>query len=246
MRQLGFLATLALLLCAVFPAHAADVDIDELVIARDFRMLDYTPVHAGDTFPEGVTAVYAIVEGSNLDEGDELEFHWTFENDDADVWVFEQTNDDDFRVWTNWSNAQGFEEGDAKLEVIYEGDVIAETEFEFVDDEFVYPVRFGGNCSYDSGILYEEGDEFSEIYVLYARIDHANFSDEDVTIYWADNGEVIEALSGYETTFDSETQDFLCLWVRNDDVIPDGDYSIMIYDDRDDLIYASNEIEVDN
>lgn len=224
------------------PLQAQDVEVDSIVFARDVATANVMPIHEDDIFPSTMTVVYAVISGEGLEEGDELEIVWSFEGDELDTLVYEKPDDtDDFRIWTNWSDPDGLEEGDWEVEIIYDGDTIASSEFEVTDDEFVYPIRFAEECGRTTGILVGEGEEFEDILHIYAYVEYANFDDETIEILWSLDGDELDL--GLETEIDGEG--WICFFLNNGgDAMPEGEYELSIVGEDGDEYRASDEIEV--
>lgn len=226
---------IALFLIAL-PIQAQDADI---TIARDVSLGDVTPIQAADVFPDTLTAVFAVVELEDLDPGEEIDIIWYFEGDELDTLEFENDGDeDDITIWTNWSDPDGLEAGDWEVQIEYDGDVIGSEEFEITDDEYIFPVRFGGDCGRGTGQLVNEGTEFEDAIILYAYIEYANFDEESVRAIWVIDGEEFDL--GLEYEFDGD--DWECISVHNSgDPLPDGEYGIIITDDGGDEFYESDD-----
>lgn len=234
-----FFVLVALFLVAL-PIQAQDA---EITIARDATRGDILPVQAADVFPNTLTAVYAIVEVEDLEPGDEFDIVWYYEGDELDGLTLENEGDtEDFSAWSNWSDPDGLPAGDWEVQVEYDGDVIASEEFEIVDDEYVFPVRFGADCGRETGWLLNEGQEFEEIFILYAYLEYSNFNDVAVDVIWTIDDEEYDL--GVEGVFDNSEEDVAweCFAIFNtDEFLPEGEYGIIILNEDGDELYESDD-----
>lgn len=227
-----------------FSAQAQDVDVDEITFARDVTFGTTSAIQADTIFPDTLEKVYAIIEGDGLEEGDEFDIVWKFEGDELDTFFYENTNgEDDFSVWTSWSDPDGLENGDWSIEIIYDGDVIAEAEFEVTNDEYVFPVRFAEDCGRETSILVGENTEFDDIEFIYAYIEYANFDEETISLLWSIDDEVYD----FDIEIEFDETGWECVFLQNGgDPLPEGDYSVIIESDDGDAYRTSDEVEVSN
>lgn len=244
MRKISTWFLLVGLLLLVVPLQAQDVDIDEIIFARDASLGTVIPIQEAEVFPDTQEAIYAIIEGDGLEDGEEIEIVWLHEDDRVDSVEYEQSGDDDaFRIWANYSEEGGLEEGDWRLEIYHDDELVGDGEFEVSDDEYIYPVRFAEDCGRETGRLFNEDTEFEEITIIYAYVEYANFGNEEVIIRWTLDGETIP-MEDVSSEFDDEG--WACFWISNNEIFPDGDYTIMLFDEDDDEIFESESFEVDN
>lgn len=244
MTKLRVLFLFVALFVLALPLQAQDVDIDDIIFARDATFGDVLPIQEDTVFPDTLTVVYAIIEGSGLEEGDEFDIVWSFEGDELDTLTYENTDgDDEFRVWTNWSDPDGLEDGDWAVEIYYDGDLIADGEFEVTSDEYVFPVRFAEDCSREAGILINEGLEFEDITFIYAYIEYANFNSETISVLWTIDEEVYD----FDIDIEFDDEGWECVFLQNgDDPMPSGDYTVIIESEDGDEYRESHEIEIDS
>lgn len=236
------LVALIALFVLALPLQAQDVEVDDITFARDVSTANVTPIQVDEIFPSSLTAVYAVISGEGLEEGDEIEIVWMFDGDELDTLVYEKPDDsDEFRIWTNWSDPDGLEEGDWEVQILFDDDVIASEEFEITDDEYVFPVRFSEECGRTSGILAGEGEEFEDLTYLYAYVEYANFDEETIEIFWTIDGDELDL--DLTTEFDGEG--WACFFLNNGgDPMPEGDYGMIVADEDGDEYRESEEVEV--
>ncbi|MEM9955513.1 MAG: hypothetical protein AAF846_28180 [Chloroflexota bacterium] len=234
------------LLMLALPSQAQDVEIDSIVFARDVTYGDVTPIQPAEIFPESITAVYAVIEGEGLEEGEEIDIIWYLDGEVMDELFYENdTEDDEFVVWTNWSDPNGMEEGDWSIEVLYDGDTIGEAEVEITDDEYIYPIRFGEDCGRGTGVMVGEADEFDDLDFIYVYIEWANFNDEEsIELLWEINGDVFDL----DIVIEVEDEGWECAFLTNGgDPLPSGDYRLSVVRESDgDEYITSEEISVND
>lgn len=242
MRIRVLLTFFALLLFAA-PAFAQDTDVDDIIFARDIQLNTIDPVQPSDLFPTTQTIIYAIVLMEDFEPGDEVEFVWYLDGDRLDsVTLTNNIDEDDPRLWSSWGNPEGIEEGDWMLEVIFDDEVIGDAEFEITDDEYIYPILFAEGCARSTGVLFGENTSFEDINYLYAYVEFANFSSDDVEIVWLFDGEELD-LNSVVVEFDDEN--WYCFWIQNPGGLVEGEYSLLILDDDGDELAESDEVDVE-
>ncbi|MEO1166006.1 MAG: hypothetical protein AAFV98_19640 [Chloroflexota bacterium] len=242
MRLRVLLVTFVLLLFAV-PAFAQDTDVDDIIFARDIQLNTVEPIQAADVFPTTETRVYAIIDMEDFEIGDEVEIVWYLDDERLDsVFLTNNMDSEDPRIWSSWGAPDGIEEGDWMIEVIYDDDVIGDAEFEVTDDDYVYPIIFAEGCGRSTGILYGQGSEFEDIEYLYAYVEFANFSSDDIEVVWQYDGDDIDM---NEIVVEFDDSDWYCFWIQNPDGLVEGDYSMRLLEDGDE-IFQSDEVEVEN
>ncbi|GAB5492523.1 MAG: hypothetical protein Phog2KO_27380 [Phototrophicaceae bacterium] len=246
MTKLRILFLIIAVFVLALPLQAQDVDINELTFARDITRIGLLPVQADDVFPDTLEVVYATIAGEGLEQGDEIDIVWIFDGDELDTFTYENPNNDgDFRIWASWSDPDGLDDGDWAVEIVYDGDVIAEAEFEVTNDEYIFPIRFGSNCTYEDSRLLNEGVEFEEITYLYAYVEYANFDDETVTVIWQDENGEIPLEGDLEVVFDGEGA--LCIFYQDSvEFIRSGSYSMLLQDEDGDEYRESDEVDVED
>ena len=139
----------------------------------------------------------------------------------------------------------GLEEGEWSIEVLYDGDVIADAEFEITDDEYIYPIRFGSNCSLGGASLVNEATEFEDITQLYAFVEYANFDDEMVDVLWMWTIDDRD----FELTIELELDgnNWQCFSLHNDgEPMTEGEYSLIVIDEDGDEYRESDEVEIED
>lgn len=242
--KLRSLVLLIGLLLVIIPAQAQDVEIEDIIFARDVTYGDVSPIQADTVFPTSSTVVYAIIIGDGLENGEEIEITWLYEGDELDsIEYTNETDDEEFQVWTNWFNEDGLTEGDWSVEVSYDGDVIGEAELEITDDPYFYPIRFAEDCGRGTATLVNENTEFEDIPYIYGLIEWENFDEDTFGILWTIDGEVfdfdiefeVEEESGKECTF----------LVNGGEPMPEGEYTIIIVDEDKDPYRESDEIDIE-
>lgn len=247
--RLQIAVTVLTLLLFAAPVFAQDADVDDIVFARDIQLNTIAPIQASDVFPETQTVVYAIVYMEDFPEGDEVEFIWYRDGDLQDSLVLANNSDDDSPVlWSSWSNPDGIEEGEWSLEIYYDDEIIGEGEFEITDDDYVYPIIFAEGCGRSTGQLFGVNTVFEDATFLYAYVEYANFSSEDVEIVWQLDGDDLDMNEIIvEFDFDDDRDDnWYCFWIQNPDGLPEGDYSLRLLDDDQDEIFQSETVEIEN
>ncbi|GAB5492521.1 MAG: hypothetical protein Phog2KO_27360 [Phototrophicaceae bacterium] len=242
MTKLRILFLLIAVFVLALPLQAQDVDVDEIIFARGVASVGYLPIQADDVFPDSIEVVYAIISGDGLEEGDEFDIVWFFDGDELDSFTYENNSDsDEFRTWASWSDPDGLEDGDWELQIVYDGDVIAEGEFEITNDEYIYPITFGENCNIQSTELVAEDTDFQETLYLYALIEHENFDNEMVKILWVIDGEVID----FDIEFEIDDDGSECVFLQNGgDFIPDGEYGLIVEGEDGNEYVESEAVEV--
>lgn len=244
MTKLRVFFLIVSLFALALPLQAQDVDVDDIIFARDTTFGDVVPIQADTVFPDTLNIVYAIIEGTGLEEGDSFDIVWRFEGDELDTLTYDSIDTtDEFRVWTSWSDPNGLEAGDWSVEIVYDGDVIASEEFEVTSDEYVFPIRFAEDCARETAILISEATAFDDINYIYAYIEYANFNNETIKILWSIDDEVFDF--DIEIEFDEEGWE--CVYLQNgDDPLPAGDYSVIVESEDGDEYRQSDEVEVDS
>ncbi|MEQ8677289.1 MAG: hypothetical protein RLP44_27760 [Aggregatilineales bacterium] len=224
------------------PLQAQDVEI-EVTFAQDITLLGLLPFQADTVFPNTLEIVYAVIYVDGLPEGDAFDIVWLFEGDELDSLTYtnDRVNDDDFRIYTYWAN--GLAVGEWTVEIIYNEEVITEANFEITDEAYIFPIRFGSNCTRDESILLNEGVSFEDITYLFAYVEYANFDDETVTVIWQDDDGAITTEGELEFVFDGEGKRCIS-YLDSVEFIRSGNYSVAFQNQDGDLYRTSHEVEI--
>ncbi|MGB7338528.1 MAG: DUF2914 domain-containing protein [Phototrophicaceae bacterium] len=231
------------LLIVIIPAQAQDVEIDSILFARDVSYGDVTPIQADTVFPNTLTVLYAIISGDGLEDGDEIEIVWNYEGDEIDSIEFtNDTGDEEFSIWSNWINEDGMTVGAWSVEIVYDGDVIGEAEFEVTDDPYIFPIRFAQDCGRATNTLINENTQFEDTPYIYALIEWANFDDAEIGILWTIDGEVFD----FDITLEVDGEGTECTFLVNGgDPMPEGEYTVIVVDEDKDPYRESAEIDIE-
>jgi hypothetical protein len=224
------LASTALLFVALFAtahvrAQSSDAAFGAPVIAEDRTIYTFDPIDPMQVFPQGVKHLIGFVSVSGLPDNSEVTSEWFQDGTSQGKLDPIKTDSKTTQISSRWESDAGLDAGSWEVRFTYNGNVVAKAIAKVQAGAFVYPMRFGDDCTFYTAELFDEQKDFGAAQLnVAARIRYANLpQDSKLEIQWYLAGtDILESSDTFTGT------GVTCFSISKDGGLKSGSYQIKV------------------